>query len=126
MPSWFEIPESESDMEMVPNNLEDQTESPGDKYFPYRDNKHTIFQVQLLALADTEVIFAAELLHGQWRTAFEEQIIGTADISVHTPNKANVLDPSELVTDRYTFLAQLESEELDSNGMEMPLNMPIT
>lgn len=82
----------------------------------YPDNKHNYVQFTLTAIRDVELTVVLELLHGLYYPEFRE-LHNRGEISIHRPQRA------KWGTDN-SFLAILESEDLDSQGLALPLNLP--
>lgn len=86
------------------------------------DNKHTYVQLSILAVEDSELTVVIELLNGQYYRDFELSMPDSSDISIHRPSRA-INNPS--VPSRMTFMMLLDQNDLESQDIALPLNLPM-
>lgn len=79
LPRWFEVYD-EALQVLVSNNI--AGDDPSDEFWPYPDNKHTVWQIELKALRSIEVLLVFELLHGRYYPEFTTELVNVADVVV--------------------------------------------
>jgi len=107
LPGWLEEFDS-SINDMVARNAFGT--EPGQPFYPYADNKHRIWQVEVKALRAIEITPVFELLHGRYYREFRTQLEHVATLSVTRPDRAinydayNVASLVSLFTDQWDIV----------------------
>ncbi|KAA0165573.1 hypothetical protein FNF28_03425 [Cafeteria roenbergensis] len=85
MPGWLEEYD-DGIKDMIARNAYGET--PGSPFYPYKDNKHRIWQVEIKALRALEITPVYELLHGKYYNEFRTELPGSASLTVTRPERA--------------------------------------